>query len=73
MKPYDKVCLEGDNQKQADFLARCLCSVNPKKYTAYICCNRLLPYQNILTYLNEESLKKLILRLLAHNQHVWQL
>lgn len=31
IKPNDKVCLEGDNQKQADFLARSLCQVNPKK------------------------------------------
>lgn len=30
IKPYDRVCLEGDNQKQADFLARSLCQVNPK-------------------------------------------
>jgi len=27
----DKVCLEGDNQKQADFLAKCLCRINPTK------------------------------------------
>ncbi|MCS7152130.1 MAG: malonate decarboxylase subunit alpha [Endomicrobia bacterium] len=27
----DRVCLEGDNQKQADFLARKLLQVNPKK------------------------------------------
>ncbi|WP_133128827.1 malonate decarboxylase subunit alpha [Legionella nagasakiensis] len=31
IKPNDKVCLEGDNQKQADFLARSLCQVNSKK------------------------------------------
>lgn len=31
IKPGDIVCLEGDNQKQADFLARSLCQVNPKK------------------------------------------
>lgn len=31
IKPYDRVCLEGDNQKQADFLARSLCLVNPEK------------------------------------------
>jgi malonate decarboxylase alpha subunit len=31
IKPHDKVCLEGDNQKQADFLARSLCAMNPKK------------------------------------------
>ncbi|MCE3044717.1 malonate decarboxylase subunit alpha [Legionella sp. 16cNR16C] len=31
IRPYDKVCLEGDNQKQADFLARSLCAVNPEK------------------------------------------
>lgn len=29
--PYDKVTIEGDNQKQADFLADCLCNVNPEK------------------------------------------
>lgn len=29
--PYDKVTIEGDNQKQADFLADCLCKVNPEK------------------------------------------
>ena len=26
---YDRVCLEGDNQKQADFLAKELCKLNP--------------------------------------------
>ncbi|ARG97771.1 malonate decarboxylase subunit alpha [Legionella micdadei] len=31
IKSGDIVCLEGDNQKQADFLARSLCKVNPKK------------------------------------------
>ncbi|MCL2699126.1 MAG: malonate decarboxylase subunit alpha [Defluviitaleaceae bacterium] len=31
IKPYDKVNIEGDNQKQADFLAECLCKVNPEK------------------------------------------
>ncbi len=31
IKSKDIVCLEGNNQKQADFLARCLCQVNPKK------------------------------------------
>ena len=28
IKPGDKVNIEGDNQKQADFLAKCLCQVN---------------------------------------------
>lgn len=28
IKPYDKVIVEGDNQKQADFLAKCLCKVD---------------------------------------------
>ena len=31
IKPNDIVCLEGNNQKQADFLARSLCQVNPQK------------------------------------------
>lgn len=31
IKPHDRVCLEGDNQKQADFLARSLCAMNPSK------------------------------------------
>jgi malonate decarboxylase alpha subunit len=30
MQPGDRVCLEGDNQKQADFLAVSLANVNPK-------------------------------------------
>ena len=29
IKPHDRVCLEGDNQKQAEFLAKMLCRVNP--------------------------------------------
>lgn len=29
--PYDKVAIEGDNQKQADFLSKCLTLVNPEK------------------------------------------
>ena len=28
---YDRVCLEGNNQKQADFLAKKLCKLNPQK------------------------------------------
>src|SRR5713101_6152852 len=28
IRPGDRVCLEGDNQKQADFLARCLAAVD---------------------------------------------
>ncbi len=31
IRPGDRVCLEGDNQKQADFLARCLAGVDPAK------------------------------------------
>lgn len=31
IKPGDKVCVEGNNQKQADFLSDCLCKVNPDK------------------------------------------
>jgi malonate decarboxylase alpha subunit len=31
LEPGDRVCLEGDNQKQADFLARCLVRVNPAR------------------------------------------
>lgn len=29
--PYDRVCLEGDNQKQAVFLAKALCKVDPQQ------------------------------------------
>lgn len=29
IRPGDRVCLEGDNQKQADFLAACLAAVDP--------------------------------------------
>lgn len=31
LQPHDRVCLEGNNQKQADFLAQCLAKVNPEK------------------------------------------
>jgi malonate decarboxylase alpha subunit len=31
IEPGDRVCLEGNNQKQADFLARCLAQVNPQR------------------------------------------
>lgn len=31
IRPGDKVNLEGNNQKQADFLADCLCKVDPEK------------------------------------------
>jgi malonate decarboxylase alpha subunit len=31
LEPYDRVCLEGDNQKQADFLAKVLCQLDPIK------------------------------------------
>jgi malonate decarboxylase alpha subunit len=30
IRPGDRVCLEGDNQKQADFLAACLAKADPK-------------------------------------------
>ena len=31
LEPGDRVCLEGNNQKQADFLAKALAGVNPAK------------------------------------------
>ena len=31
IEPGDRVCLEGDNQKQADFLARCLAAADPAR------------------------------------------
>ena len=31
LSPGDRVCLEGNNQKQADFLARALVQVDPAK------------------------------------------
>jgi malonate decarboxylase alpha subunit len=31
IEPGDRVCLEGDNQKQADFLARCLAAVDVRR------------------------------------------
>lgn len=31
LRPYDKVAVEGDNQKQADFLSECLAKVDPAK------------------------------------------
>ncbi|RUX07201.1 malonate decarboxylase subunit alpha [Mesorhizobium sp. M8A.F.Ca.ET.059.01.1.1] len=31
LKPGDRVCLEGDNQKQADLLAKALCKVDPAR------------------------------------------
>ncbi|PJD93984.1 MAG: malonate decarboxylase subunit alpha [Legionella sp.] len=34
IKPHDLVCLEGNNQKQADFLARSLCQVDVNKVHA---------------------------------------
>jgi malonate decarboxylase alpha subunit len=30
VRPGDRICLEGDNQKQADFLAACLADADPK-------------------------------------------
>jgi malonate decarboxylase alpha subunit len=31
VRPGDRLCLEGDNQKQADFLAECLAKTNPQR------------------------------------------
>lgn len=31
LEPYDRVCLEGNNQKQADFLAKALCAVSAQR------------------------------------------
>lgn len=36
LAPGDRVVLEGNNQKQADFLSRMLAEVNPKKSMTYI-------------------------------------
>jgi malonate decarboxylase alpha subunit len=42
--PKDRICLEGDNQKQADFLAACLAKADPKvlhdctSYSPVSCC-----------------------------------
>ena len=43
IKPGDKVNIEGNNQKQADFLAKCLCQVDTKKV------NNLHMVQSVLT------------------------
>ncbi|GAC1444201.1 MAG: malonate decarboxylase subunit alpha [Vulcanimicrobiaceae bacterium] len=34
IRPHDRVCLEGDNQKQADFLSRSLAAVDPARVRA---------------------------------------
>ena len=31
LEPGDRVCLEGNNQKQADFLAKSLAAVSPER------------------------------------------
>lgn len=31
LEPFDRVCIEGNNQKQADFLARCLTQLDPSQ------------------------------------------
>ncbi len=36
LAPGDRVVLEGNNQKQADFLSRMLAEVNPQKSTTCI-------------------------------------
>jgi malonate decarboxylase alpha subunit len=42
IRPGDRVALEGNNQKQADFLADCLCNVDPVKV------NRLHMVQSVI-------------------------
>ncbi len=42
IRPADRVGLEGNNQKQADFLADCLCKVDPEKV------NRLHMVQSVI-------------------------
>ncbi len=42
IRPGDRVALEGNNQKQADFLAECLCKVDPSKV------NRLHMVQSVI-------------------------
>jgi Malonate decarboxylase, alpha subunit, transporter len=42
IRPGDRICLEGDNQKQADFLAACLAkehclSLLKNRSTGYVC------------------------------------
>ncbi len=39
LRPRDRLCLEGDNQKQADFRARALVQVDPQSCMTCMSCN----------------------------------
>jgi Malonate decarboxylase, alpha subunit, transporter len=55
IRPGDRVRLEGDNRKQADFLAQCLALLMFIGSTTYTWCNRASCYLNIRTCSRLES------------------
>jgi hypothetical protein len=56
IRPGDRVCLEGDNQKQADFLAETLASVDPSRVHDLHIIQTALYSQHILICLTAVSL-----------------
>lgn len=59
IKPGDKVNLEGNNQKQADFLAESLCKVDPKKVYDLHMVQSVLALQSHLDVFEKGIAKKL--------------
>lgn len=43
IRSFDRVNIEGNNQKQADFLSECLCQLDPQRSPACIWCSH--PYR----------------------------
>ena len=67
IKPYDKVNIEGNNQKQADFLAKCLCQVDPAKIHDLHMVQSVLTLPEHLDVFEKGIAKKLVV---IFHQHV---
>ncbi len=69
IKPGDTVCLEGDNQKQADFLLAVCVLLIHKKFMACIWCSQRLRCRNIWIFLLKVLQSVLIFPLLVRRLH----
>ena len=68
IKSGDKICIEGDNQKQADFLAKALCKIDAQKVNHLHMIQSTIALPEHLDVLENELDGKLLFVILAHNQ-----
>lgn len=60
IRSADRVNIEGNNQKQADFLAECLCKVDPEKISGLHMVQSSVPISTHLDLFGKGSLKSSI-------------